>query len=511
MRNPYYLLDPFFYIKEVSPDKKNSLKRSSFDWKRILKKVLSAPYTGILFPGDLIKNPDLPLFIKETEENNLKPVIQAHVSLLKTQNLKHFFAEQKHRLGLNIILHNPETFEKLQENIKTLPASSYLFTWLVLKTNKTVDLSKTLPEWILKNTEIYFPYKNNLHDPFLTPREVYRYIKKYKPFLTAQPYTGDIYDDRIGLDKDLEPITKPFAENKLTSEKTMDFSIIIPSYNNKTQLINTLEKLTEQTYKKEQFEIIVIDDGSTEGTFSALKKFIDCHKNNNFTALHFPRVKPRTPGDAGFRAGIARNLGVKYASGKYLAFLDGDILVPPDYLIQLKTEHEQADLVQLKRYHLKKNIPLKEFFFDHDKLKSFIFIEDKRYWGTFYKKGFKGMTSPWKYTCTYGLSLLKKEFLEQGCFGKTFLYYGFEDTDLGYRLFKSGKKLLLSNINCYHQFVSGSRREDRKNPSLRNRLLSKTAKIFFYRHLDPMIFEELKAYMGQERGFRYFFPPSFTD
>lgn len=506
MRSLYYPVDPFFYIKEVSQKKNHPFKKSSFDLKRILKKVLSVPYKGILLPENLLQNPDLPSFIKEVEENNLKTIIQIHASSLKSQNLKNLFTQKKHKPGLNIIFHDLKAFNKLEENIKTLPVSSYLFTWLVLKTNATLDLSKKLPERILKHTEIYFPYKNNFYDPFLTPREVYKYLKKQKPFITARPYTGDIYDDRISLDKDLEPVIKPFAKNKLVSEKTMDFSIIIPSYNNKLQLINTLKKLTEQNYEEERFEIIIIDDGSTDGTFNSLKNFINSHKKNNFTALHFPRIKPRNPGDASFRAGIARNLGVKHASGTYLAFLDGDILVPPNYLTQLKREHERADLVQLKRYHLKKNISLEKFSFNHNKLKPFIFIEDKKYWEPFYEKGFEGMFCPWKYTCTYGLSLLKSEFLKQGRFGKTFLYYGFEDTDLGYRLFKSGKKLLLSDIKCYHQFVSGTRQEDRKNPSLRNRLLAKTAKIFFYRHLDPLIFEELISYMGQERGLRYFLP-----
>lgn len=516
----YYSLDLFFCLKEVlltSPSVWNQTnKKSLFDWRRSLKKALSAPHKGILFPGDWMPNPILPLAIKEARDCHLKPVIQIPARELKTPDLKtklnqvcgnsdrHNFNTASGPLGLNVVFYEPEQIEN--HNIQDLPFTFYWFTYLVLKKNFLINLSKKLPPDMLKQTEFYFPFKRYFHDPFLTPKGVYKYIKKHKPFQTARPYTGDVYDSKISWEKDLEPITEPFFETKAEKPPIEpDFSVIIPSYNNKVQLIKTLQSLIDQDYKRTKFEIIVIDDGSNDGSFKALKDFINQHKSHHMKAIHFPRVRPRKLGQADFRAGLARNLGTKYASGKYLAFLDGDILTPPHYLTQLQKEHESgADLVQLKRYHLKKNISPKQFHYDYEKLKNFVFIEDKSYWGLFYEKGFSGVSCPWKYTCTYGLSLLKKEFLLQGRFGKTFLYYGFEDTDLGYRLFKSGKKLLLSQIKCYHQFVSGNQREDRRNNLRRHSLLSKTAKIFFYRHLDPVIFEELRPYMAQERGLAYF-------
>lgn len=511
MRSPWYLLDPCHYLKEISGKKQNVFQKSRLDWNRSLKKALSFPCKGILFPEDLLQNPNLPLFIKETKKNNLKPIIQIHAGNLQERHLnkaiKNFFISYK--AGLNVIFHDPKIISV--KDLKEFPASFYLFTFLALKKNSSLDLSKNLDPWILKNMELYFPYKRHLNDPFLTPKDVYKYIKKQKPFSLAYPYRGDIYDNRIEEESSLEPVTKPFIEYTYQPlQEKSDFSIIIPSYNNKSQLITTLKQLKNLNYKKNLFEVIVVDDGSSDNTSKALRQFTKSELNYNLQAIYFPRVKPRKPGDANFRAGIARNLGVKYAKGKYLAFLDGDILAPPDYLTQLKTEHEGgADLVQLKRYHLKKFIPLEQLSFDWNQMKSIAFIEDKSYWKPFYEKGFEGMACPWKYTCTYGLSLLKKEFLDQGRFGRTFLYYGFEDTDLGYRLFKSGKKLLLSRIKCYHQFVSGNRQEDSKNSFKRHSLLAKTAKIFFYRHLDPFIFEEFISYMKPDWNLSYF--TSFTN
>ena len=95
--------------------------------------------------------------------------------------------------------------------------------------------------------------------------------------------------------------------------------------------------------------------------------------------------------------------------------------------------------------------------------------------------------------------------MDYGRFNTNFTGYGFEDTDLGYRLFKAKKKILLSNISCYHQPPEKNRREHQSFLK-RHSQLSKTAKIFFYNHLDPEIYEQLTVYMKQERGLSYFFP-----
>ena len=187
MRSPYYSLDPFFYIKEVTEEEINTFQRSYFDWSRSLKKALSAPYEGILFPENLLQHADFPLFIEETKNNNLKPVIQIYTSSLTNRLLKSLL--NTYEMGLNVIFHDPKTIS--EEKIRALPASFYIFTYIVLKKNMSLDLSKSLPKWILKETELYFPYKRNLYDSFLTPKAVYKYIKKFKPFFNSPPlYRG---------------------------------------------------------------------------------------------------------------------------------------------------------------------------------------------------------------------------------------------------------------------------------------------------------------------------------
>ena len=94
-------------------------------------------------------------------------------------------------------------------------------------------------------------------------------------------------------------------------------SVIIPTYNRKKLLIETLTSVFEQEYK--DFEIIVVDDGSTDNTKEALHAII----TNNL-------IKYIYQDNAG--SSSARNAGIKNAKGKYLTFLDSDDLYSPTKL-----------------------------------------------------------------------------------------------------------------------------------------------------------------------------------
>ena len=89
----------------------------------------------------------------------------------------------------------------------------------------------------------------------------------------------------------------------------MLFSVIIPAYNRIDFLPRTLQSVWRQTFK--DFEVIVVDDGSTDGTMDFLNSLA-----HRLTILSQPNKGP----------GAARNLGANRARGDYLAFLDSDDL-----------------------------------------------------------------------------------------------------------------------------------------------------------------------------------------
>jgi glycosyltransferase involved in cell wall biosynthesis len=102
-------------------------------------------------------------------------------------------------------------------------------------------------------------------------------------------------------------------------------SVIIPTYNRLDRLKRVLMHLEQQSYPQSQFEVIVVSDGSSDGTEEYLHSLT--------TALHVITVAQSNRGVA-----AARNNGVKHATGDLALFLDDDVVPAP----QLIAEHVRA-------------------------------------------------------------------------------------------------------------------------------------------------------------------------
>jgi glycosyltransferase involved in cell wall biosynthesis len=110
-----------------------------------------------------------------------------------------------------------------------------------------------------------------------------------------------------------------FEKNLFTDESKADasfnresimapkVSVIVPTYNNATLLHETLDGVQWQTFR--DFELIVVDDGSTDGTAEAVRRY-----GKNIRYIHQPNQGPAA----------ARNKGVNLAHGSFIAFCDHD-------------------------------------------------------------------------------------------------------------------------------------------------------------------------------------------
>ena len=103
----------------------------------------------------------------------------------------------------------------------------------------------------------------------------------------------------------------------------IQISIVIPLYNKQNSIAATLQSVFVQTYTN--YEVIVVDDGSTDDSFAVAKQVIGERSE----------VRGKVIQKANGGVSSARNAGIMAASGEYIAFLDGDDLWHPEYLATL--------------------------------------------------------------------------------------------------------------------------------------------------------------------------------
>ena len=96
----------------------------------------------------------------------------------------------------------------------------------------------------------------------------------------------------------------------------MIISVVIPLYNKEKKIEYTLKSVFTQTFQN--FEIVIVDDGSTDNSVEEVEKFTDS------------RIRLIHQTNAGVSA--ARNRGIEAASGELIAFLDADDVWMPEYL-----------------------------------------------------------------------------------------------------------------------------------------------------------------------------------
>jgi len=97
---------------------------------------------------------------------------------------------------------------------------------------------------------------------------------------------------------------------KLRLRNKIEISVILPVYNRKSKIIRAIKSVLNQSFKN--FELIIVDDGSTDGTDKSVFTFMENYDNIKY-------IKHHNSGTA-----ISLNRGIKLAEGKYITFIDSD-------------------------------------------------------------------------------------------------------------------------------------------------------------------------------------------
>lgn len=120
-------------------------------------------------------------------------------------------------------------------------------------------------------------------------------------------------------------------------EGQIQISVIVTAYNIEKFLPRCVESLLAQTYR--QLEIILVDDGSTDGTSAICDKYAGMHEN--VKALHRENGGPSA----------ARNSGLAIATGEYIGYVDGDDWIEPEmYQEMLKACMETGAQIAICAY-----------------------------------------------------------------------------------------------------------------------------------------------------------------
>ncbi len=122
----------------------------------------------------------------------------------------------------------------------------------------------------------------------------------------------------------------------------MKLSIVVPCYNAETKIGLCLESLERIDLPEESFEVLFVDDFSTDGTLAFLEQRISAHPNWRLVALGANSGSPSRP----------RNVGTSKAVGEYVFFLDCDDEILPEALrLQLElADNEDSDIVRASLY-----------------------------------------------------------------------------------------------------------------------------------------------------------------
>jgi glycosyltransferase involved in cell wall biosynthesis len=121
------------------------------------------------------------------------------------------------------------------------------------------------------------------------------------------------------------------------------FSIVVPVFNSKTFIEANILSLTKLEFPTDKFEVIFVDDGSSDNSLSAIEGFLEFHH----IKFSFQLLK----NTATLGPGIARNIGVTNAKGEWIIFLDSDDQLTSDSLrelanhIQIQESMSGVDLV----------------------------------------------------------------------------------------------------------------------------------------------------------------------
>jgi len=208
----------------------------------------------------------------------------------------------------------------------------------------------------------------------------------------------------------------------------MEISVIIPTYNRKDLLERCLRSIGKSCF--EDYEVIIVDDCSKDETSELVKKY----------TYKYIRLEKN------MGAGHARNRGAKEAKGNILVFIDSDVIIKKDTLLNITQnfrEYPEANIVC--GYKLPEDL--------HDGFSNSLVMLRKTYDAFRWQKTKKEVATN-SFIESALFAIKKPVFEEFGGFTEHFSLSGGEDHEFGHRIGSKSKILFFKNLGVYHHFES---------------------------------------------------------
>jgi glycosyltransferase involved in cell wall biosynthesis len=269
-------------------------------------------------------------------------------------------------------------------------------------------------------------------------------------------------------------------------------AVVIPTYNRRDELSKTLETLTEQDIDPRRFEVIVADDGSSDGSEDVARSFAGRLRLKYF-------FQP----DEGFRPGAARNGGARLAAAPVLIFLDSGTLAGPGLVSgHLAVHAGSQERCAVMGYCYGYNAFAEEQW-EPDSFHTLRPAEMVQRYGDdplfadvrsrdFARGGSDPMKwpIPWMFFFSGNCSVPAADFWAAGGFDEMFRSWGAEDIELGYRLFHGGSTMALSR-DAWAMELPKQRPVKRLIYSL-----MRNGRLFLAKHPEPYVEILSDAYLG---------------
>jgi GT2 family glycosyltransferase len=206
----------------------------------------------------------------------------------------------------------------------------------------------------------------------------------------------------------------------------MIFSVVIAVRNEVKYIEKCIDSLFNQDYKKE-YEVIVVDGISSDGTYELLKKL-----QNKYDFKLFKNSK--------INAAAGRNIGISHSNGEYITFIDGDAVAAEDWLSNIKKTFEKNDVAGVGGPDSLPNDSIEK-----SRLIGYIMTSPLARGGKLNPSTQHSMMEEEKFVehiPTCNLCLKREIFNDVGLFDEDFVKG--QDLELNFRIIKAGHKLLYS-------------------------------------------------------------------